>query len=233
MQTIYKVAALSLLVFIITAAIHHPAQAQNFRIVTVNTFAGALTGTALGGATIALQNKSDVDYYPLQFGVGMGTIFGLGVGFYDLSQATTGSGYYVDGIISSAGASGTIILLDTFYGAATGAIVGTAITLMTNSRIVKGVQYGAGAGAWAGFAFGLIDAFVLSVPGDYDQFYDDYASAGSRGNTGFFEVRSDDDRYRFGFLNPMVFNSPTYSLDNGFSSQPRFGVELTRINISL
>ncbi len=109
MQTIYKVAALSLLVIIITAAIHHPAQAQNFRIVTVNTFAGALTGTALGGATIALQNKSDVDYYPLQFGVGMGTIFGLGVGFYDLSQATTGSGYYVDGIISSAGASGPCV----------------------------------------------------------------------------------------------------------------------------
>ncbi len=208
--------------------------AQSFRIVTVNTFTGALTGTALGGATIALQDKSEIDYYPLRFGVGLGTIMGLGTGLYDLSHMTGSSGIYVDGFISSANSTGTIILLDTFYGASTGAIVGTAISLMSReSDIVKGIQYGAGAGAWIGFAFGLVDAFLLSTTGDYDSFYDNYSSSHRRGINGLIEIRGNNNNYAIGFLNPVIVTSRKLSDRDGITSNAHLGFEFTRVNIAL
>ncbi|MDG5767363.1 hypothetical protein QA596_07800 [Balneolales bacterium ANBcel1] len=235
MQTVKKSALLMAVFFLFHVATHPVAEAQNLRIVSINTLTGSLTGTALGGATMALQNKSDIDYYPLRFGLGMGTIFGLGVGLYDLSQST-GSQYYVDGLLAAGNTSGTIILMDTFYGAATGVIVGTAITLMTNSEIIKGVQYGAGTGAWFGFAFGLVDAFVLSTPGSFDSFYDSYTQfrpGQSAGSTGLITLESDNSTYRAGFLQPTLLH--TLSLDSygGVSYRTGFGIELTRIRVSL
>jgi hypothetical protein len=56
--------------------------AQTINTLGENTLNGALTGTLLGGASMALTN--DTDFYPLQVGLGLGTLYGLGVGAYDL-----------------------------------------------------------------------------------------------------------------------------------------------------
>lgn len=209
----------------------HMVQAQTMRIVTVNTLTGALTGTALGGATIALQNN--YDDYPLRFGLGLGTIMGLGTGFYDLSKTTGGQGFIISGTINSTSSTGTIILLDTFYGATTGAIVGMAISLMSkDSNIVKGLQYGSGTGAWVGFAFGLVDAFFLSSYGNNDDFYDRYAS--NHVQTGaLLEFREIHDRYAIGFFNPVIIRTLDNSPYGHMQSKTQFGFELAKINIAL
>lgn len=232
MKTIRKVFISFVFVFFGIFSVHQNSEAQILRIVTVNTLSGAVTGSALGGATMALQDKSEIDYYPLRFGLGMGTIMGLGTGFYDLSKSD-GGGYYVSGALHSSGTSGTIILLDTFYGAATGTIVGIAVSLMTESNILKGIQYGSGAGAWVGFAFGLVDAFVLSTPSSYDSFYDDFASGNNSARNGLLEIGSIDSRYTVGLLNPVIFNATDLSGRNGPVTRMHPGIEFTRINISL
>ncbi len=215
---------------LLLAAIAQPAQSQTLRIVTINTLNGALTGTALGGATIALQNE--YDDYPLRFGLGLGTIFGLGTGFYDMSRHT-GHGYYVNGAFGSANTTGTIVLMDTFYGAATGAIVGTAISLMSrDSDILKGLQYGSGAGAWVGFAFGLVDAFALSSASNYDSFYDGY-SHGGLPPAGLVELRSQNEQYAIGFINPVFLQTVQSHGQRGLSTRTHLGLELTRLQIAL
>ena len=226
----------ALLCIAILLAFYRPAESQALRIVAVNTFTGAVTGATLGGATMALQNKSDVDYYPLRFGIGMGTIMGVGTGFYDWAHAT-GDGFYVDGAISSTSSTGTLILLDTFYGAATGAIVGTAVSLMTESRVVKGVQFGSATGAWVGFTFGLFDAFVLSSQSGYDSFYDDFAGSASdmrnHSAAGLIQLQDHSNRFSVGLINPLVFQTLDNRPGNDIISKTNFGVELTRFSIAL
>ena len=70
--------------------------------------------------------------------------------------------FFISGVFNDGSNSSIIILLDTFYGAAGGAILGTAVMLVANRPIIDGLQYGSGAGAWAGFAFGLLDSFVFA-----------------------------------------------------------------------
>lgn len=223
-------AAIPVITLMLLAFCLQPVQSQSLRIVSINTFNGAITGTALGGATIALQNE--YDEYPLRFGLGLGTILGLGTGFYDLSRSTADYGYHVSGLISSANASGTIILLDTFYGAATGSIVGMAISLMSrDSDILKGLQYGSGAGAWIGFAFGLVDAFAISTAGNYESFYDEYARRPSTPPTGLVEIRSANDQYTLGFLDPMLFRSYHGYGNADLALQSHWGIAFTQLNI--
>lgn len=224
--------ALSVLLLFATLTIHQQTYGQTFRIVTVNALSGAATGAALGAATIALQDKAEIDYYPVRFGVGLGTIMGLGTGFYDLSQMAGPGSYYVDGFIHTANASGTIIIMDTFYGAATGTIVGTAIALMTESRIIRGMQFGSAAGAWVGFTFGLIDAFLLSSSGSYDNFYESFSANHNSSASGLLRIEGHLPSYSLGFLNPMIIQQVDISKSTGLSSTYRLGVELTRINIS-
>ena len=94
-------------------------------------------------------------------GLGLGTLYGLGVGAYDLLK-TGGNPTVVSGIFNDGNNSTIIVLLDTFYGAAAGAVVATSVMLVANEPLVQGLQYGAGAGAIAGFGFGLFDTFVLA-----------------------------------------------------------------------
>ncbi len=135
------------------------ATAQTINTLGENTINGALTGTLLGGASMALTN--DTDFYPLRVGLGLGTLYGLGVGAYDLLK-TGGNPTVVSGIFNDGNNSTIIVLLDTFYGAAAGAVVATSVMLVANEPLVQGLQYGAGAGAIAGFGFGLFDTFVLA-----------------------------------------------------------------------
>lgn len=133
---------------------------QVLKVLASDTFIGAFNGAILGGGTMALANSTDLS--PMRYGVGFGTLYGLGVGAIDLSQTSKNSPYVIHGALNSANYSTQIVLLDTFYGGATGTVIGLAISLISNKSIVKGLQYGSGAGVWAGFGFGLIDSFYLS-----------------------------------------------------------------------
>ncbi|HBQ58583.1 MAG TPA: hypothetical protein DD671_02890, partial [Balneolaceae bacterium] len=88
----------------------------------------------------------------------LGTLYGLGMGAYDITSGN-GNQVLVSGLFNNGNNTSIIVLLDTFYGAAAGAVIGTSIMLIADRPIVEGLQYGASAGAWAGFGVGLIDAF--------------------------------------------------------------------------
>ena len=186
-----------------------PGYGQALKIMAQSTFNGALTGAALGGATMALQD--DEDWAPLRFGTGGGTIMGVGIGAYDVSQSG-GSGYYVSGLFNDGKSSSVIVLLDTFYGAATGALLGSAVMMMTNDPIVNGLQYGSGVGAWAGFGFGLLDAFILgkggtSGAGGYGGSY----MAGNHTNPqGLFQISNgtSNSKWGIGLVSPSVISVP-------------------------
>lgn len=215
------------LLFFVSGA--QSSQAQVLRVVTVNTLTGAITGTALGGATIALKNEYET--YPLRFGLGLGTILGLGSGFYDMSHYS-GYGYRVKGLFSTSSTTGSIIFLDTFYGATTGGIVGMAISLMGNdTNIVKGLQYGSGVGAWVGFGFGLVDAFVLSTTRSQTNFYNDYSHAGYP-PAGLVELRSTNDQLAVGFFNPVLFQTLRNHGEGNIATISHFGLELTRLQFN-
>ncbi|MDZ7658141.1 hypothetical protein [Fodinibius sp.] len=119
-----------------------------------------MNGVLVGGATMALQNSND--YRPVEVGLGAGTLYGIGIGAYDMSQIEKGEQFYISGTFNDGTNRSILVLLDTIYGAVGGMVVGSSITLIMQERIEKGLQYGAGTGAWLGMGFGLIDAFVLA-----------------------------------------------------------------------
>ncbi|MEX0778274.1 MAG: hypothetical protein WD491_09245 [Balneolales bacterium] len=201
-----------------------PAQAdgQVLRVLANNTFAGTLNGAALGGATMALTNTDD--FAPVRFGVGLGTLTGMGVGVYD---ASVNPGY-VQGAFNTMSSSGYIILVDTFYGVATGTIVGVAVSLLGNNRIANGAQLGAGAGAWAGFSFGMVDAFYISrgTAGDIDHFSANQPSS----SEGLVQLKT-GKKTQVGFLNPSIYAFPELS-DQALSMRSRFGMEFASFSLS-
>ncbi|MEQ8526137.1 hypothetical protein [Gracilimonas sp.] len=134
-------------------------EAQTIELLAGNTLNGAVNGTLLGGATMALN--SNTDFAPLRVGVGLGTLYGVGVGAYDIASSG-GQQLIVQGLFNDGNNTSIIVLLDTFYGAAAGAVITTSVMLVANEPLIDGLQYGAGIGAWVGFGVGLIDAFALS-----------------------------------------------------------------------
>ena len=134
-------------------------KAQTIELLAGNTLNGAVNGTLLGGATMAL-NK-DTDFAPLRVGVGLGTLYGLGTGAYDV-VTSGGQQLIVSGLFNDGNNTSIIVLLDTFYGAAGGAIIASSVTLIAEKPILEGLQYGSAIGAWIGFGVGVIDAFALS-----------------------------------------------------------------------
>lgn len=150
---------------------------QSFKVLAGSAFNGAVTGSMLGGATMALQD--DLNWNNVEFGVGGGIIGGVGLGIYDVTRIQTGNSYYISGTFNDGESTSVIVLLDTFYGAATGALVGSAVMLMTDEYILDGIQYGAGVGAWVGFGFGLVDGMFVSninSGGGYEGGYSSNAS---------------------------------------------------------
>lgn len=135
-------------------------KAQSIELLGSSTLNGAMNGVLLGGATMALQNSND--YRPVEVGLGAGTLYGIGIGAYDMSQIGKGEQFYISGTFNDGTNRSILVLLDTIYGAVGGMLVGSSVTLIMQERIEKGLQYGAGAGAWLGMGFGLIDAFMLA-----------------------------------------------------------------------
>ncbi|HKL18409.1 MAG TPA: hypothetical protein VJ905_05550 [Halalkalibaculum sp.] len=202
------------------------ASSQTIKLLAGNTLNGAVTGVSLGGAVMGLQNSDD--FAPVRVGVGAGTLFGIGVGFYDVSQVAKGEQFYISGTFNDGTNTSIIVLLDTFYGAAAGAIVASSITLIANKPIVDALQYGSSAGAWVGFGFGLIDAFALSKgPGDYSA-----GTAGASVNSadGLVNYSSKENKLGIGLVNPSITSFTTLK-SNKITRRTAFNLEL--VNLSL
>ena len=70
-------------------------KAQSIELLGSSTLNGAMNGVLLGGATMALQNSND--YRPVEVGLGAGTLYGIGIGAYDMSQIGKGEQFYISG----------------------------------------------------------------------------------------------------------------------------------------
>lgn len=149
-----------LLLLLILFLHYSESKAQTIEILGGNILNGAVTGSILGSATMGLQNSND--FTPIRIGVGVGTIAGAGLAIYDIASLPRGEQFFISGIFNDGRNTSIIILLDTFYGAAGGAIIGLAGMIIAKRPIVNGLQYGSSAGAWVGFGFGLIDAFAIA-----------------------------------------------------------------------
>lgn len=153
-----RITATLLLLIAITVG----SQAQGLQTLAGSTLVGSANGALLGLGTMALTNSTDLG--AMRIGIGSGTLYGLGIGAYDVTAREIGVGYRVEGMFNSANYSAMIVLLDTFYGGVTGSIVGTALQLMADKPLIDGIQYGTGVGLWGGFIFGLADVFLFSDP---------------------------------------------------------------------
>lgn len=161
---------LLLLLFISALFVSVPPQqseAQSIKLVGQNTLNGALNGVLLGGATMALQDNDE--FGPIRVGLGTGTLYGIGVGIHDVSLIDKGQQFYLSGTFNDATNSSIIPLLDTIYGAAGGALIASSVALIIKEPLTDALQYGSGIGAWAGFGFGLVDAFFLAEGPDFGQ----------------------------------------------------------------
>lgn len=138
----------------------HQTKAQSLELIGGNIVNGAVTGTILGTAVMGLQNSND--FTPFRVGLGAGILSGSGLAVYDVATLPRGQQFFKSGVFNDGNNSSIIILLDTLYGAGLGAALGSAVVLIGNESFVKGLQYGASAGAWAGFGFGIVDSFVLA-----------------------------------------------------------------------
>jgi len=135
-------------------------EAQTIDLLGGNVLNGAVTGTFLGASVMGLQNSDD--FAPLRIGLGAGILGGAGIAVYDIATLPQGQQFFISGLFNDGNNSSIIILLDTMYGAAGGALLGAAVMLIQNKPIIEGIQYGGSAGVWAGFGMGLVDAFLLS-----------------------------------------------------------------------
>jgi hypothetical protein len=146
--------------FLFSSLYHKKAHAQTIDLLGGNVLNGAVTGTFLGAGVMGLQNSDD--FAPLRVGLGAGILGGAGIAVYDIATLPKGQQFFISGLFNDGNNSSIIILLDTMYGAAGGAVLGSAVMLIQNKPIVEGLQYGGSAGVWAGFGMGLVDAFLLS-----------------------------------------------------------------------
>ena len=175
---------------------------------------------------MALQNSSDVA--PLRVGVGLGILYGAGVGLYDNSIVPKGQQFYISGTFNDGRNSTIIVLLDTFYGAVGGATIGGAISLIANDPVIDGLKTGSGAGAWLGFGFGLIDSFVLAQGPDDLQAYAGQAS--SNHASGIVQFSPEAENVHVGLIHPTVFSQTEISTQSVQVSNT-LGVQLVNVNV--
>jgi hypothetical protein len=198
MTTTTKILLVSVLVLLISTEVH----GQSIKVVAGNTLAGAANGAVVGLGVMGLQN--DAELTPLRIGVGIGTLYGIGMGIYDLAEMGIGSDLYqVEGIFNTADYSSIIVLLDTFYGGVAGSIVGVAISLIVDSPLREGIRVGGGIGVIGGFGFGLIDALSMShKSGTFDpNFTSDRLAPGLINIVG-------SENINIGLFNPSLATNP-------------------------
>ncbi|HEX6981248.1 MAG TPA: hypothetical protein VF181_00670 [Balneolaceae bacterium] len=183
------------------SAFQKPLKAQTLELLGGNTLNGAINGVVLGGATMALQNSTDFE--AVRIGLGAGILYGLGVGIYDISLVEKGQQFYISGTFNDGTNSSILVLLDTFYGAAAGAIVASSLSLIVQEPLVDYLQYGTGAGAWLGFGYGLIDAFVLAKGPDFGAAA--LTTTSKNEVSGLITYSNASSSLEIGMLNPALF----------------------------
>lgn len=202
--------------------------AQSAKLFFGDLLNGALNGAALGGATMALQNSSDVA--PLRVGVGLGILYGAGVGLYDNSIVPKGQQFYISGTFNDGRNSTIIVLLDTFYGAVGGATIGGAISLIANDPIVEGLKRGSGAGAWLGFGFGLIDSFFLAQGPDDLQEYAFRREVNHAKGLVQISPGPAAENIHIGMIHPTIY-SHTEIKSGAIRKSHAFGVQVINLNL--
>lgn len=155
-----KLFKIVLLLFSLHSLFSFQTKAQTLELIGGNIVNGAMTGAILGTAVMGLQDSND--FAPFRIGLGSGILAGSGLAIYDVATLPRGQQFFKSGVFNDGNNSSIIVLLDTIYGAGLGAALGSAIVLIGNESFVEGIQYGASAGAWAGFGFGIVDSFILS-----------------------------------------------------------------------
>lgn len=155
-----KLLKIALLILSLHTFFFHQTKAQSLELIGGNIVNGAMTGAILGTAVMGLQDSND--FTPFRIGLGSGILAGSGLAIYDVATLPRGQQFFKSGVFNDGNNSSIIVLLDTIYGAGLGAALGSAIVLIGNESFVEGIQYGASAGAWAGFGFGIVDSFILS-----------------------------------------------------------------------
>src|SRR5690625_750038 len=124
------------LLLLILSVFFANSKAQTIEVIGGNVINGAVTGSLLGAATMALNNSSD--FLPVRMGLGGGVIGGAAISIYDIATLPRGEQFYISGVFNDGSNSTIIILLDTFYGAAGGAIFGMAGMLIADKPLVNG-----------------------------------------------------------------------------------------------
>lgn len=202
-------------------------KAQTLELLAGNTLNGAMNGVILGGATMALQNTNE--FGPARVGLGAGTLYGIGVGIHDITKTTPGQQFYISGTFNDATNSSVLVLLDTVYGAAGGAIIASSISLILQEPLGTAVQYGAGTGAWVGFGFGLIDAFVLTEGPNFAQ----AASYSSPNNiSGLLTYRNKNESLQVGMLNPELTTQKIIS-ENSVGTTYHTSIQVLKLKVNL
>lgn len=209
--------------FVLILSYSSSVKSQTVQLLAGNTLNGAMNGTILGGASMAIGNSSS--FYPLQVGLGLGTLYGIGMGAHDIIQGG-GSEVLVSGLFNDGNNSSIIVLLDTFYGAAAGSIIVTSVMLVANQPLVDGLQYGAGIGAWAGFGFGLFDTFFLAKRTNAPI----AMLTPSNSANGLIALNLDNGT-SFGFVNPSLVQTLDLN-SSSFSTQVNPSVDFLNIRIN-
>lgn len=184
-----------LLIVILVFSFQQVSKAQSAELIGGNMLNGAITGTALGVATMGLQNSND--FAPLRIGLGAGIIGGMGVAIYDISTVPKGQQFYISGLFNDGTNSSIIILLDTVYGATVGAALGSAVMLIGNQSILDGLQYGTSIGTWVGFGVGLVDSFMLAEKNN------DFISERFSNRSSLFQIEGENQT--LSFIQPDIY----------------------------
>jgi hypothetical protein len=206
---------LSALILFISLITEKP-KAQTIELLGGNLLNGTVTGSLLGAATMGLRNSSDFD--PLRIGLGAGIIGGAGIAIYDVATLPKGQQFFISGTFNDGNNTSIIMLLDTFYGAAGGAAIGTAVILLSGDAFSDGVRIGSGVGAWTGFAFGIADAFFLSERNR------DLTSSKILNRNSVFSTKS--SKTELGLLQPQLMLTPELTEQGDLTSKisPALGV---------
>jgi hypothetical protein len=229
-----KITALILGVIICVGSINKSLQAQSVQILSSNALNGAINGIVLGGASMFLTdkkvnapfNKNLDDLYALQVGLGLGTLYGVGMGAFDVVSGE-GSDILVSGFFNDGNNSSIIVLMDTFYGAAGGGLIAMSLSLVSNDPIVDATKYGMGLGAFIGFGFGVIDTFIIAERSSepVSMVYTIPQNADGLASISF------DNGTSIGLINPTITTNLELTSTN-FSKVYRPSVELINLRVN-
>ncbi|MGF1668971.1 MAG: hypothetical protein ACFCU6_00880 [Balneolaceae bacterium] len=196
---------LFLLTIVLSVSLQHEkTNAQTIELLGGNLLNGTVTGSILGAATMGLRNSSNFD--PLRIGFGAGILGGAGIAIYDVVTLPKGQQFFISGTFNDGSNTSIILLLDTFYGTAGGAAIGTAVIILSGNSFSDGVRLGSSIGAWTGFAFGLADAFFMAERNR------DLTSSWLLNRNSIFTSRG--SRTEFGLIQPQLQSTP-YLTSNG------------------